>query len=126
MSQVSAQQVHPLPRGAAVRDWQRPLQQQQLPVHPPIDPHQPVGVQSPHQTPQLLRVGERISECISYLIWYVAVFRLKLLIFAFRVILILILAVFVAAGAFLRHGGGLHVSDPRRSPVVLRWQTGAP
>lgn len=75
LSQVGDQQVHSLPRGVAVRYRQRPLQQQQLPVHPAIDPHQPIRVQRPQQAPQLLPVRERISECISFLIWYVAVLR---------------------------------------------------
>lgn len=75
LSQVGDQQVHSLPRGVAVRYRQRPFQQQQLPVHPAIDPHQPIRVQRPQQAPQLLPVWERISECISYLIWYVAVLR---------------------------------------------------
>lgn len=63
--QVRAQQVRSLPRRAAVRLRQRPFQQQQLPVHPPLHPHQPVGEQRPRQSPQLLGIRERISECVS-------------------------------------------------------------
>lgn len=63
--QVSAQQVCSLPRRAAVRLRQRPFQQQQLPVHPPLHPHQPVGEQRPRQSPQLLGVRERISEFVG-------------------------------------------------------------
>lgn len=79
--QVSNQQVRSLPRGIAVYEEQRPFQQQQLPVHPPINPHQPVRVQRPQQDSQLFPVWEWISECGSYLIcfvFYVLVQRFKI------------------------------------------------
>lgn len=128
LSQIGDQQVHSLPRGVAVRYRQRPFQQQQLPVHPAIDPHQPIRVQRPQQAPQLLPVGERISECISYLIWYVAVFCFlwqtpRLTSWWFESVCVFL---FLFSGSLLRRGGGQLVPDARRSPVILWCQTGAP
>lgn len=66
--QVGAQEVRALPGSAALRDWEGALQQQQLPVHPPLHPHQPVRLQEPRPDAQLLRLRERVggSTCCSW------------------------------------------------------------
>ncbi|XP_061666480.1 uncharacterized protein LOC133495626 isoform X1 [Syngnathoides biaculeatus] len=64
--QVGHQPLRALLGGAAVRAGARPPEQQQLPVHPPLDAHQPIGDPPPRQARPLLAVGQRIGPLLRH------------------------------------------------------------